>query len=148
MKPLVIKSTSKVVMAWLGFSTLLLLGIAYFLYTRNWEPQALLGLFAIPLGIDLWATIRLLQIQNRQIILTEDMLRFEDGFLSKAQRNMMLTKVEDVRVAQSVVQRLFGVGNLAVQAMGDSTPLGLDNIDNARTVADRILNAAKAARKN
>jgi uncharacterized membrane protein YdbT with pleckstrin-like domain len=108
----------------------------------------LLGLFAIPLGIDLWATVRLLQIQNRQMILTDDMLRFEDGFLSKAQRNMMLTKVEDVRVVQSLGQRLLGVGNLAVQAMGDSSPLGLDNIDNARAVADRILNAAKAARKN
>ncbi len=148
MKPLVIKSTAKVVMGWLVFSTILLLGIAYFLYTRNWEPKALLALFAIPLGIDLWATVRLFQLQSRQLVLTEDMLRFEDGFLSKAQRNMMLTKVEDVRVTQSVGQRLLGIGNLAIQASGDSAPIALDNIDNARVVADRILNAAKAARKN
>ncbi len=148
MKPLVIKSTAKVVMGWLVFSTLLLLGIAYYLYTRNWEPQALLGLFAIPIGIDLWATFRLFQLQARQITLTEDMLRFEEGFFGKSQRNLMLTKIEDVRVEQSVGQRMLGVGNLAVQATGDSTPLCLDNIDNARAVADRILNAAKAARKN
>jgi hypothetical protein len=61
---------------------------------------------------------------------------------------MMLTKVEDVRVTQSVGQRLLGIGNLAIQATGDSAPIALDNIDNARVVADRILNAAKAARKN
>ncbi len=148
MKPLVIKSTAKVVMGWLFFSTLLLLGIAYFLYTRNWQPNTLLGLFAIPIGIDLWATFRLIQLQARQIVLTDDMLRFEEGFLGKSQRNMMLTKIEDVRVAQSMGQRMLGVGNLAVQAMGDSTPLSLDNIDNARAVADQILNAAKAARKS
>lgn len=148
MKPLVIRSTAKVVMAWLFFSTLLLLAIAYFLYTRNWEPNSLLGLFAIPIGIDVWVTFRLFQLQTRQIVLSEDMLRFESGFLGKSQRNLMLTKIEDVRVAQSVGQRLLGVGDLAVQATGDSAPLCLDNIDNARAVAERILTAAKAARKH
>jgi uncharacterized membrane protein YdbT with pleckstrin-like domain len=59
----------------------------------------------------------------------------------------MLTKIEDVRVEQSLLQRLFGLGDLAVQATGDSAPLRLDNIDDARSVADRILNAAQAARK-
>jgi membrane protein YdbS with pleckstrin-like domain len=147
MKPLVIKSTAKVVMGWLIFSTVLLLGIAYFLYTRNWEPKPLLGLIGIPLGIDLWATFRLFQLQSRQLVLTDDMLRFEEGFLSKAQRNMMLTKIEDVRVAQSVGQRMLGVGNLAIQATGDSAPICMDNVDNARGIADRILTAAKAARK-
>jgi len=148
MKPLVIKSTAKVVLGWLVFSTLLLLGIAYFLYTRNWEPKALMGLFAIPIGIDLWATVRLFQLQSRQIILSDEMLRYEEGFLGKSQRNMMLTKIEDVRVEQSIAQRIMGVGDLAVQATGDAAPLRLGNIDNARAVADKILNAAKAARKN
>jgi hypothetical protein len=59
----------------------------------------------------------------------------------------MLTKIEDVRVDQSFGQRLLGIGNLAVQATGDAAPLRMDNIDNARAVADKILTAAKSARK-
>ena len=147
MKPLVIKSTAKAVMGWLLLSTVFLLGIAYYLSTRNWEPKALLGLFLFPLGIDFWAVLRLVQLQNRQMTLSGDTLRFEQGVLSKSQRTLMLAKVEDVRVEQSLGQRILGVGNLAVLATGDSAPLRLDNIDNARGVADRILNAAQAARK-
>jgi uncharacterized membrane protein YdbT with pleckstrin-like domain len=45
-------------------------------------------------------------------------LRFEEGFLRKSQRTLMLTKIEDVRVEQSLLQRLFGLGDLAVQATG------------------------------
>lgn len=147
MQPLVIKSTAKAVLGWLILSTLLLLGIAVSLYTRNWQPPSLLALFVFPLVIDLWVVLRLVQLQHRQMILRGDMLRFEEGFLRKSQRTLMLTKIEDVRVEQSLLQRLFGLGDLAVQATGDSAPLRLDNIDNARSVADRILNAAQAARK-
>jgi membrane protein YdbS with pleckstrin-like domain len=147
MQPLVIKSTAKTVMAWLLFSTVLLVGIAAYLYTRNWEPRALLALFVLPLGIDSWVAWRLVQLQNRRMILSGDLLRFEEGFLRRTQRTLMLAKIEDVRVEQSLGQRLLGVGHLTVLATGDSTPLRLDNIDNARGVADRILNAAQAARK-
>ncbi|MBZ2180486.1 MAG: PH domain-containing protein [Acidobacteria bacterium] len=147
MQPLVIKSTAKTVMAWLLFSTVLLVGIAAYLYTRNWEPRALLALFVLPLGIDSWVAWRLVQLQNRRMILSGDLLRFEEGLLRRTQRTLMLAKIEDVRVEQSLGQRLLGVGHLTVLATGDSTPLRLDNIDNARGVADRILNAAQAARK-
>jgi Bacterial PH domain len=124
MKPLVIKSTAKAIIGWLLFSTILLVGIAYYLYTRDWKPESLLSLFAIPVAIDIWAALQLLMLQGRR-----------------------LTKIEDVRVDQSLSQRLLGIGNLSVQATGDASPLRMENIDNAHAVADQILTAAKAARR-
>lgn len=147
MPPLVIKSTAKAIIGWLLFSTILLVGIAYYLYTRDWKPESLLILFAIPVAIDIWAALQLLKLQSRRLTLVDDMLRFEEGMVSKSQRNLMLTKIEDVRVDQSFGQRLLGVGNLSVQATGDASPLRMENIDNARAVADQILIAAKAARR-
>ena len=147
MKPLIIKSTAKAIIGWLLFSTLLLVGIAYFLYTRDWKPESLLSLFAIPVAIDIWAALQLLMLQSRRLTLVDDMLRFEEGMVSKFRRNLMLTKIEDVRVDQSLSQRLLGIGNFSVQATGDASPLRMENIDNAHAVADQILTAAKAARR-
>ncbi len=69
-------------------------------------------------------------------------LRYETGMLSKTTRTMDLTKIQDVRVQQTLWQRMLGIGNIAVETAGETGGLTMANIDQPQTVADYILEAA------
>jgi uncharacterized membrane protein YdbT with pleckstrin-like domain len=69
-------------------------------------------------------------------------LRYETGMLSKSTRTMDLAKIQDVRVNQSLWQRMFGTGTIAIETAGETGGLAMANIDQPQTVADYILEAA------
>lgn len=71
-----------------------------------------------------------------------DRLRYESGLLSKTQRTMELHKVQDVRVDQTIGQRVLRIGNLSVETAGDSSRIEIRNIDSPQEVAERILDLA------
>ena len=62
------------------------------------------------------------------------------GVASRSTRNIQLSKIQDVRVDQGVGQRLFGVGNLAIETAGESSRLTLFNVDKPQELADEIMN--------
>jgi uncharacterized membrane protein YdbT with pleckstrin-like domain len=53
-----------------------------------------------------------------------------------------LPKVQDARVDQSVMQRMFGVGDLAIETAGEASRLTLRNVDQPQRVAEEILAAS------
>ena len=61
---------------------------------------------------------------------------------SKSTRNISLPKVQDARVDQSVIQRMFGVGNLSIETAGETSRLTIRNVDQPQQVADEILAAS------
>jgi uncharacterized membrane protein YdbT with pleckstrin-like domain len=61
---------------------------------------------------------------------------------SRSTRTMEIHKVQDVRVDQSLTQRLLGTGNISIETAGETSRLTLVNIDRPQYVADRILEAA------
>jgi uncharacterized membrane protein YdbT with pleckstrin-like domain len=74
-----------------------------------------------------------------------DRLRYEVGAFSKSTRNISLPKVQDARVDQSVMQRMFGVGNLSIETAGETSRLTIRNVDRPQHVADEILAASHNA---
>ena len=72
-----------------------------------------------------------------------DKLRYDLGLLGKTTRNIQLSKVQDVRVDQSLAQRMLGVGNISIETSGEASRLMLHNIDSPHAVADEIIAASQ-----
>ena len=101
-----------------------------------WLPAvALLGLI-IPLR-------RQIKRQMVKVTIAGDKLRYEAGLLSKTTRNIQLSKVQDVRVDQSLFQRMWGVGDISIETSGESSRLEVDNLDQPQAVADEIIAASQ-----
>ena len=148
MADLVIRPSIKGIILWYVLSVILLIGVIAFMQTRGFQPVELWALLLIPLVIDIWASMKHVRLNARRLTLQKDILRYEDGLISKTQRNIILDKVRDVNVAQSFGQRLVGVGDLSVEALGESGNISLENVDRPRQVADAILEAMRQARQS
>ena len=104
---------------------------------RPWLPAAVTILA-------LWFPFRAhIRRQATKITITGDKLRYEAGLLSKTTRNIQLSKVQDVRVEQSLTQRILGVGDLSIETSGESSRLEIDNVDAPQAVADEIIAASQ-----
>ena len=148
MADLVIRPSIKGIILWYILSALLLIGVVVFMQSRSFQPPELWALLILPLTLDLWASMKHIRLNSRRLTLQQGILRYEDGLVSKTQRNIVLDKVRDVAITQSLGQRLVGVGNLAVEALGDSGNITLENVDSPRQAADKILDAMRQSRQS
>jgi membrane protein YdbS with pleckstrin-like domain len=64
----------------------------------------------IPLVMAVFVVIRHIQRRMTKITISSDRLHYESGLASKTTRTVELVKVQDVRVNQSLFQRLFSIG--------------------------------------
>ena len=72
--------------------------------------------------------------------LTESKIEVDHGLIAKTTRNMPLSKIQDVTVSASILQRLLGFGDVVIDnasEVGGTTVL--HNINNPRHYADRLL---------
>lgn len=148
MADLVIRPSIKGIIVWYALSALLVIAIVVFLQTRNFHPPELWTLLAIPIAIDLWASLKHVRLNARRITLEKGLLRYEDGLIGKTQRNMMLDKVRDVRLEQTLGQRLVGVGDIRVEALGESGTITLENVDRPRETVDALVSALRDYPRN
>jgi uncharacterized membrane protein YdbT with pleckstrin-like domain len=74
-------------------------------------------------------------------------LHYETGLFSKATRTVELVKVQDVRVTQSLWQRIFNIGDASLETAGSSSRILMESIDRPQEVANHILDMARAAGK-
>lgn len=103
-----------------------------------WVPVAVIAL--------LWMGWPLrLQIRRRftKLILEGDKLRLEVGIFSKTTRTLQLAKIQDVTVTQSLIQRLWGVGDLGIETAGESGRMTIGDIDQPQSVADQLMDWAR-----
>jgi putative membrane protein len=103
-----------------------------------WSPLVLCILL-------LWAATRHIKRLAMKLTVSPDKLRFETGILSKSTRTIQLGKVQDVRVDQSLKQRLVGVGTLAIETAGEASRLVIHDIDQPQALADEIMRRAESA---
>ncbi len=75
--------------------------------------------------------------------LSGDKLHYETGLLSRTTRTIQVSKVQDVRVDQTLGQRLMRIGNLSIETAGETSRLTIENIDDPQVVADTITDAAQ-----
>jgi len=59
-------------------------------------------------------------------------------------RTIQLSKLQDVRVEQRMMQRVFNVGNLSIETAGEASRLTLVNVDDPHKLADEIMNRSQA----
>ncbi|MBZ5586785.1 MAG: PH domain-containing protein [Acidobacteriia bacterium] len=97
----------------------------------------------LPLLILLWPAERWMRRRFTKAVITGDRLRYETGILTRSTRNIQLSKIQDVRVDQRLAQRLFDVGNLAIETAGETSRLTLPNVDQPQSLADEIMNRAQ-----
>ena len=91
--------------------------------------------------------MRWVQRQLTTVTLAGDRLRYETGLASKTTRTMQLSKLQDVRVDQRPLQRMFNVGNLSIETAGETSRLTIPDVDTPQRLADEILNRAQGAQK-
>lgn len=120
-----------------------LFALVFFYNNNRPEDRAIHILHVIPALVLLFAIARDVKRRFTSITIGGTKLRYESGFFSKTTRTMDLTRIQDVRVDQTLLQRMLGVGKISVETAGETGHLSMDNIDNPQGVADFILESAR-----
>jgi membrane protein YdbS with pleckstrin-like domain len=134
----------------LGYLVCLLaaIGIAVYLLAIHNQDERMWAWLALPAIAALFLVVRHMRRRLVKLTILDDRLRYEAGFLSKTTRTMELAKVQDVRVDQTVGQRMLNIGNLSLETAGETSRIVMPSIDRPHEAADRILELSRAHRPN
>jgi putative membrane protein len=122
-----------------------LLSLGLIIAILIWKKDDLIraGWFLLLPGLILiWTLARHIGLRFTKVSVGGGKIRYETGMLAHSTRTMEIHKVQDVRVDQSLAQRLLGTGNISIETAGEASRLTLLNIDRPQHIADRILEAA------
>jgi len=144
----VIRPSLKQTKAWyvvavLAIATALLIRVQYLMPRRDqpWMRQPWLpAMAALILLVPIRRHIRRSAVK---MTIAGDKLQYEEGLLSKTTRNVQLSKIQDVRVDQSLGQRMLGVGDISIETSGETSRLEMDNLDHPQQIADEIIAASQ-----
>ena len=76
------------------------------------------------------------------------MITVQKGFLNKKEHDCYMYKVQDVELLESLPQRIFGLGTVRCFTGDTTSPtLLIQNVKNARSVKNFILEASEKARR-
>ena len=114
------------------------------LYLAEWRDSFPSWVMALPPLILLWPLMRWLKWRSKRIVVTGDRLRYEEGIASRGTRSLELSKLQCVNVHQSMMQRLFGVGDIAFETAGQGTWTPMRHVDNPQQIADELMNRGQA----
>jgi len=103
-----------------------------------WIPAAATALLLWPLYN--WAKARTIRT-----VLSSDRLCRESGLLGRSSQTLLLTRIQDVRVVQTLSERIFNVGSILIETAGANGQEFLVRVDSPREVADKILDRARGA---
>lgn len=142
MTELTIQPTAKFLKAGALACAVIFLGLEI-AYLVLWTAFAGLWVMALPALLMIWPGARALRRRLTKTVITGDRLRYETGVAAKSTRNIQLSKVQDVRVDQRLMQRIFNVGNLSIETAGEASRLTIHNVDNPQGLADEIMNRAQ-----
>ena len=123
---------------------LVAIGIAVYLLAIHNQDERMWAFEAIPALAVLYLMARHMRRRMVKLTILDDRLRYEAGFLSKTTRTMELSKVQDVRVDQTIGQRMLNIGNLSLETAGESSRIVMPSVDRPHEAADRILELSRA----
>lgn len=145
MADIVIRPSMKLIRA--GYViTLLLILIAvavHYRYLATDHPTPWLP--AVTALLLLWPIRRHIHRQTIKLTISGDKLRYETGLVSKSTRIIQLPKVQDVRVVQSLVQRILAIGDISIETAGEYSRLVVNNLDQPQMLAENITDASNQA---
>jgi uncharacterized membrane protein YdbT with pleckstrin-like domain len=140
---IIIRPTLKFIKAGTVLAVLIFLGLEI-LYLTKGQAIGPNWLMALPPLVLLWPLARWMRRQFTKATISGDRLRFETGAMSKSTRNIQLSKLQDARVQQRFLQRLFHVGDLSLETAGEASRLTIVNVDDPQSLADEIMNRAQS----
>jgi uncharacterized membrane protein YdbT with pleckstrin-like domain len=114
-----------------------------FFYSNNAGTDSLYPLLILPAAIIIWTLMRQLQLRYTKLSVSGGKLRYETGMMSRSVRTMEVSKVQDVRVDQSFMDRLLNLGTIAIETAGEASGLTMAGVEDPQEVADSILEAAR-----
>jgi membrane protein YdbS with pleckstrin-like domain len=86
-----------------------------------------------------WLSVRpVLRWATTRLVVTNERLLWRRGLLSRHSREIPLERLSDVTVSQSLGERLFGLGDLVVQAVGELTKLTVADLPHPERVLEAI----------
>jgi uncharacterized membrane protein YdbT with pleckstrin-like domain len=139
---LVVRPSTKLLIGQYLFADLFLIG-AIILHVQYAQTHYAIAL-AVAWGlITVWTIAKHIGLRFTILTLLSDSLRYESGMLSKSTRSLNLQKVQDVRVDQGLLERIFGIGSITLETAGESGSLVMEKIDQPQKVADQILDLAR-----
>jgi putative membrane protein len=127
------------------FCLILAVAIGVYLLVDKTQPE-LVWTLVVPGFLLVVTAIRHIERRLIKLEILGDHLRYEAGFISKSTRTVDLAKVQDVRVDQTLGQRLVGIGDLSLETAGQGSRIVIRSIDNPQEAADHILGLARAQR--
>jgi uncharacterized membrane protein YdbT with pleckstrin-like domain len=125
------------------FYTLSFLLIALVYGFNNNRANPMDWLMIIPAMVLLWTVWRHIRLRFTTLTVQGGKLRYETGMLSRSTRAMELSRIQDVRVDQTLLQRMLGIGTITVQTAGEVGQVSMNNVDRPQAVADFILDSRK-----
>jgi uncharacterized membrane protein YdbT with pleckstrin-like domain len=142
MADIVIRPSMKFIKA--GYlATLIIIGAAVFVHYKYLQDKSDIPWLPIASGLLLlWPIKRHIQRQSVKLTIAGEKLRYESGMTSKSTRLIQLPKVQDVRVIQSVSQRMFGVGDVSIETAGENSRLVVENLDSPQALAEQLTDLA------
>ncbi|HTS26929.1 MAG TPA: PH domain-containing protein [Bryobacteraceae bacterium] len=144
MPDLTIQPTTKFIKAGVAAVILAIVAIeVLYLFVGNYPAGWWL---ALPVLLLAWPLLRLLRRRLTRTTITGDRLRYETGVATKSTRNIQLSKIQDVRVEQRLLQRVFDVGDLSIETAGESSRLTIHNVDQPQALADELMNRVDQGR--
>jgi membrane protein YdbS with pleckstrin-like domain len=136
----VIRPTAKLIAA--GFVLVFLLIVAgvvvHIKYFQQYEIPFVPLVCAL---FNVWPAQRLMRRQFTKAELRGDMMRYQSGFLTRNTETIQISKMQSVKVRQTLGQRLIGIGDISFETAGETSRLTIPNVDAPQQVADG-LNAA------
>jgi putative membrane protein len=105
---------------WNGIRNVIFPLLVVLLFGRRKEPDVYLWVVAIFLGLPMaWAVIRYFtftyRIENGELITRQ-------GLLGRTERQIPLSRVQDIRIEQGVLHRMFGMADVFVETAGGRGP--------------------------
>lgn len=141
MADIVVRPTMKFIRAGYIAVAIIIIGGAVAWYTLHPDPPRWVP--AMLLLLILWPASKHIKRQMTKVTITPDKLRYELGLLGKTTRTIQLVKIQDVRVDQTLAQRIFGVGSIAIETAGEASRLTLRDIDLPQAIADEVMARAQ-----
>jgi uncharacterized membrane protein YdbT with pleckstrin-like domain len=105
-----------------------------------WVPMLLPGVLLVFLAI------RHVRRLATKMTVEGDRMQYEEGIFAKSTRTIELAKVQDVRVDQTLMQRMLNIGDLSVETAGGSSRIAMPSIDGPHAAASHMLDLAKIQR--
>lgn len=136
---MVLRPSTKFIM--LGYILCLVLAAAIATYLKSTGPEddRLWWLLIVPAFLIVWVITRHMKQRLIKLEVLNDRVRYESGLLSKTTRTEQIVKLQDVRVDQTLGQRMMGIGDLSFETAGGSSRIMIRSIDSPQAAADHIL---------